>query len=99
VLAQFEAAYSNLSAAAAQAIWPSVDVRALSRAFDSLQSQQVSLGRCSILIKGPTARADCVGPTSWTPKVGGGQRRQTRRWEFDLAAENGAWHILQATAR
>lgn len=99
VLAQFEAAYTSLSAAAAQAVWPSVDAGALGRAFDSLESQRVSLGRCSIVIKGANARADCRGITNWTPKIGGGRRTESRRWEFDLVAENGSWHILQASAR
>lgn len=99
VLTRFEAAYSRLSAPAAQAVWPSVDVRALASAFESLESQQVSLGRCSIIVKGETARAECSGTTSWTPRVGGGRRSGARRWEFDLALEDGAWQILQATAR
>ena len=99
VLAQFESAYSTLSASAAQAVWPSVDAHMLGRAFDNLVSQRVSLGHCSIVIKGPSARAECSGTTSWTPKVGGGRRSEMRRWEIDLAAENGTWYVLQATAR
>lgn len=99
VLAQFETAYSSLSATAAQAVWPSVDARALARAFESLESQHVSLGSCSIVINGSTARAECIGTASWTPRIGGGRRTERRRFEFDLAAENGAWQILQATAK
>jgi hypothetical protein len=99
VLARFEAAYTNLSAAAAQEVWPTVDARTLASAFNSLQSQQVSLGRCSIVIDRATARANCTGTTSWTPKIGGGRRIESRRWEFDLVAEDGTWHILQAIAR
>ena len=99
VLAQFESAYSSLSAAAARAVWPSVDERSLARAFDSLESQQVSLGTCSISLNGASAFAECNGNTSWTPKIGGGRRRESRLWQFDLASDNGAWYIVRATAR
>ncbi|MBA2305743.1 MAG: hypothetical protein H0W08_24350, partial [Acidobacteria bacterium] len=61
VLARFESAYSSLNASAAQAIWPAVDQRSLSRAFDSLASQRVSLGRCSVSLDGVAASADCSG--------------------------------------
>lgn len=99
VLSQFESAYSNLSASAAQAVWPSVDERGLSRAFDSLESQDVSLGRCTIAFNGATAVAECTGTTSWTPKVGGGRRSQLRTWHFDLTNAGGKWLIERAEAR
>ena len=99
VLAQFESAYSSLDAPAAQAVWPGVDGRSLARAFESLESQRVSLGRCSISLTGTAARADCSGTTTWTPKVGGGTRTEPRRWQFELAASNGAWYIVNAQAR
>lgn len=99
VLARFEAAYSNLDASAARGVWPSVDERSLQRAFNSLASQQVSLGRCSIVLSGVTAHAECSGAASWTPKVGGGRHTEARHWQFDLASTNGAWQIVRATAR
>jgi hypothetical protein len=99
VLARFEAAYSSLSASAARQVWPSVDARSLSRAFEGLESQQVSLGQCRVTVESSTARAECSGSATWTPKVGGGRRTEARRWEFDLARESGAWRIVQARAR
>jgi hypothetical protein len=99
VLARFEAAYSSLSASAARQVWPSVDARSLSRAFEGLESQRVSLGNCRVTVESSTARAECSGSATWTPKVGGGRRTEARRWEFDLARDNGAWLILQARAR
>jgi hypothetical protein len=99
VLAQFETAYNTLSADAAQAVWPAVDQRSLARAFDSLESQRVVLGRCSIEISGATASAECSGTTSWTPKVGGGRHTEARRWRFDFAKADGAWRIERAQAR
>lgn len=99
VLARFESAYSSLNAPAAQAVWPTVDVRALGRAFDSLQAQQISLGDCAIALNGQRARADCRGTMSWTPKIGGGNRSQARRWQFELATAGGTWQIVRAEAR
>ena len=99
VLARFAEAYSSLSATAARQVWPSVDARSLSRAFEGLESQQVSLGNCRVTLEASTARAECAGSATWTPKVGGGRRTEARRWEFDLARDNGAWLIVQARAR
>jgi hypothetical protein len=99
VLARYEAAYSGLDAAAARAVWPGVDERALARAFDGLQSQRLSLGRCDVLVTGLTARADCAGSASWTPKVGGGGRTQARRWRFELQNAGTGWLITRAEAR
>jgi hypothetical protein len=99
VLARFEAAYSSLSASAASQVWPSVDARSLSRAFEGLESQRVSLGNCRVTVESSTARAECSGSATWTPKVGGGRRTEARRWEFDLARDNGAWLIVQTRAR
>jgi hypothetical protein len=99
VLAQYEAAYSALDAAAAEAVWPGVDGKALSRAFDGLASQSVSLGRCDVTVAGPTARADCRGTAQWSPKVGGGPRRESRYWLFALRKTGGTWQIVDARVR
>jgi len=99
VLARFEAAYSSLSASAARQVWPTVDERSLDRAFASLDSQQVSLGNCSLQMQALTARADCRGTTIWAPRIGGGRRTDRRSWQFELAQSDGAWHIVSAQAR
>lgn len=98
-LSRYEAAYSQLDAAAAGAVWPRVNRRELARAFDSLQSQRISLGDCDVKVKGATAVADCVGSATWTPKVGGGTRTQPRAWTFELSKEEGSWLIRTATVR
>jgi hypothetical protein len=98
-LARYAAAYSGLNVSAARAVWPGVDERALARAFDGLASQRVALESCDIAVSGTTAHATCSGTTEWTPKVGGGQRRQNRRWAFDLANATGGWQIVRAEAR
>jgi hypothetical protein len=99
VLSRYEAAYSGLNAAAAQAVWPAVDERSLARAFDTLQSQQVSLGRCAVQVEGATASASCSGRITWTPKVGGGSQTAARQWRFELHSGNGEWQITRAEVR
>jgi hypothetical protein len=98
-LSRYEAAYSTLNASAARAVWPTVDANALGRAFDSLEAQHISLGTCSVLVTGQSARVTCSGSATWTPKVGGGTRTESRRWTFDLAQAGDAWEIVRATAR
>jgi hypothetical protein len=99
VLARYEAAYSGLNVSAARAVWPAVDQRALARAFDGLSSQRVALDRCDVTVSGTTAHAACSGSAEWTPKVGGGQRRQNRQWAFDLANASGTWQIVRAETK
>ena len=98
-LSRYESAYSSLNASAAHTIYPGVDERSLERAFESLDSQRVSLGRCSISMNGARAQATCQGSATWTPKVGGGTQHSARTWRFDLANTNGAWTITRADAR
>lgn len=98
-LTRYEAGYSRLDVAAVHSVWPSLDQHALSRAFDGLESQRVSLGSCSVNVNGNAARADCSGTAAWTPKIGGGERTASRKWTFDLSESDGAWRIVRVQAR
>ena len=98
-LGRYETAYNRLDVAAVRSVWPSIDQRALARAFDSLTSQKVSLQNCTIDIIGATARANCSGRASWTPKIGGGEQTASRKWAFNLNQADGEWHIVQVQAR
>jgi len=70
---------------------------ALSRAFDSLSSQRVLLGSCSIDVNGAAAQARCAGTTTWRPKVGTGETKTDRRaWTFELARAGAGWEIVSA---
>jgi hypothetical protein len=99
VLNRYQTAYNDLDAAAAGGVWPTVDTRALARAFDGLTSQSVSLGQCNVQINGAAASADCRGQARWTPRVGGGAQSASRRWRFELAQKGDDWVITQATVR
>jgi len=99
VLRRYEAAYSALDANAASAVWPGVDRRALTSAFQALSSQSVSLGRCDVRLTGEAAQADCNGTARWQPKVGAGPQTAARQWRFDLRNAGGDWVITRATVR
>ena len=98
-LDRYEAAYSALDAGAASAVWPGVDRRALTSAFQALASQHVSLGRCDVRVTGATAQADCRGTARWAPKVGAGPQTAARQWQFDLRNTGTSWIITRATVR
>ncbi len=98
-LGRYESAYNHLDVAAVQSVWPSIDQRALARAFDSLTAQRVSLQNCTIDVLGATARANCSGTASWTPKIGGGEHTADRKWTFNLNQAESGWHIVQVQAR
>ncbi len=97
VLHRYADAYSRLDASAAQQVWPDVNRAALSRAFGSLASQDISLGECVVNVSGASARATCAGAATWAPKVGGGgARTEPRNWTFQLAKADTGWQIVNA---
>jgi hypothetical protein len=98
-LNRYESAYTALDAAAASAVWPGVDRRALASAFQALSSQRVSLGRCDVRVTGVTAQAECRGTARWEPKVGAGPQSSPRQWRFDLRNTGSSWIITRATVR
>jgi len=98
-LNRYESAYNRLDVDAVRTVWPSLDQRALARAFDSLTAQRVALQSCNVDVSGSTARANCSGNASWIPKIGGGERSAARKWTFDLSESNGAWRITHVQAR
>jgi len=100
VLRRYARAYGALDANAARDVWPSVDQRALARAFESLRSQELSLQDCEIDVHGPTANASCRGQAQYVGKVGSGEPRiEPRTWRFELRREGEAWKIANAEAR
>ena len=99
-LGQYQSAYSLLDAQAARVVWPSVDVRALARAFDSLTSQQLAFETCQFDIVGEAATAQCRGSATYTPKVGSrGPKLESRQWTFHLRKVDEGWKIQSAQTR
>jgi hypothetical protein len=97
VLNQYARAYDRLDPSAARAVWPTVDERALARAFASLESQDVSFNSCDIDVKGTQASAFCRGTASYVGKIGSRQARtESRQWNFELKLHGDDWKIEKA---
>ena len=100
VLRRYARAYGALDASAARAVWPSVDEKALARAFQNLASQNVSFDDCDIDIRGAVANASCRGQASYVGKVGNREpKTESRTWRFELRREGDAWMIEGVDAR
>jgi hypothetical protein len=99
-LNRYQNAFSALDANAAHAVWPSVDVKALARAFDQLETQTFDLEGCDITVSGARAEADCSGNARYVRKVGNKALRvEPRRWHFTLRQTNDQWIIDAVDAR
>jgi hypothetical protein len=99
-LSQLELAYGRRDANLAKAIWPTVDARALSRAFGSLRSQSVEFDRCNVKVTGGTGEVECRGTTTYVPRVGNQfARTESRQWMFRLEKGSERWLITRAAAR
>jgi hypothetical protein len=100
VLKRYARAYDSLDASAARAVWPSVNEKALARAFQDLSSQSVSFDNCDIDIRGAVANASCSGEASYVVKVGSREpRTEPRLWRFELRRDGEAWKIENAETR
>jgi hypothetical protein len=96
-LTRWQTAYSALDARAAREVWPSVDTRALERAFQTLKSQDVRFERCELTVSGGSARAACTGRATYVPRVGRQSPHTTsREWTFELQKTDERWTIASA---
>jgi hypothetical protein len=94
VIRRYETAYERLDASAAKQIWPSVDERALARAFAGLASQTLTLQPCRIDVNSSSAVASCPGSATYVARVGSKSGQiQRRDWTFVLRKANDGWQI------
>jgi hypothetical protein len=100
-LKEYERAYEQLDAKAVRAVWPSVDTRALERAFHDLKSQTLVFDRCDIdVARGSQAVAACSGRATYETRAGQqAARSEPREWTFTLQKSDEAWRIVSASAR
>jgi hypothetical protein len=99
-LNRYQEAFSALDATAAHAVWPSVDVKALAKAFEQLEEQTFDLEGCDIRVTGVRAEADCAGNARYVRKVGNRALRvEPRRWHFTLRQTSNQWIIDTVDAR
>jgi hypothetical protein len=98
-LLQWRTAYSALDARAAREVWPTVDARALERAFQALKSQDLRFDRCDLTVDGGSAQAACSGRATYVPRVGNQSPKATpREWTFELKKRDQRWTIASARA-
>jgi hypothetical protein len=99
-LHRYADAYARLDAGAARAVWPTVDQRALARAFEGLESQGIVFEHCDVTVAGERATAACRGRAQYVPKVGSREPLVARRlWSFRLEKAGAGWQIVEAEAR
>jgi hypothetical protein len=100
VLSRYQTAYRELDAGAARAVWPSVDTKALRKAFDRLEQQDLTFDSCEIAVSDVRAVASCRGRAWYVPRVGSkGPHDDQRQWEFTLSKVDEAWLIDKVSAR
>jgi hypothetical protein len=99
VLEQYAKAYERLDVQAAKALWPTVDARALRRAFHGVDSLRYRFTSCGVVsMTGEAANAHCRGDVTYRPKVG--SRPSTlppQEWNFDLSRHEHGWRIVNLT--
>jgi len=99
-LNRYEQAFSAMDVARARAVWPSVDVKALTKAFEQLEEQRFDLDDCDITVAGAQAEANCSGDARYVRKVGSkAMRVEPRRWHFKLRQANEEWIIDAVSSR
>jgi hypothetical protein len=100
VLQRYERAYAALDARAAAAVWPSVDERALQKAFSLLQFQELVFRRCDVATAGFHATAQCSGELRYVPRVGQPTvRTQSHSWTFQLDRVGEEWRVTSVNGR
>jgi hypothetical protein len=98
-LQRYRSAYERLDAQSARAVYPSVNERALARAFDDLESQHLTFDNCDVQVNGASAAAACRGTARYVPKVGSREpRTEPRVWNFTLRKDGSGWKIDTARA-
>ena len=100
LLGRYRTAYEQLDARLAKQVWPSVDERALARAFDGLESQAVTFESCNVDVGEGTAAAFCRGTATYVRRVGNKSRQtQGREWTFALRKAERGWFIQAVQMR
>ena len=98
-LARYRNAFNTLNAGAAAEVWPSVDKRTLTRAFEQLKEQRVAFDGCQTNIKETRAEAVCTGLTRYVPRIGGRLQVDRRQWTFNLMKVRDEWVIQSVEAK
>ena len=99
-LRRLQLAYEQRDARLAKAVWPTVNERALARAFGGLRSQSVTFDGCRMNVLSVSADVECRGVMNYVPRVGSqDQRTESRQWTFRVRKGDDQWLITNAEAR
>lgn len=100
VLGHYEQAYDRLDAPGAAAVWPSVDARALSRAFARLQEQDLNFGNCTFSVSASDAAARCAGVLRYARRIGDtAPKIEQHVWTIEFARAGETWQIIKISAQ
>jgi len=92
----YQSAFSRLDVNAVRQVWPSVDQKALAKAFDQLKSEDLTLENCKVTVTGANAVAACGGKTEYVPKIGSKNARIERhQWRISLQQVADRWVVHQ----
>lgn len=94
----YSRAFERLDARAAKAVSPSLDDRALQKAFARLEGQKLRFEDCRLSIEGAAANARCLAHASYTPKIGSRVIHLTgQQWTFNFSQSESGWQIVKTT--
>lgn len=100
VLMRYASAFSALDSNAVQSVWPTVDARALSRAFRGLEQQAIAFDGCTITPAAASAEASCAGTLRYVARIGSkSPRTEQRRWTFSMRKAGEHWVIENVSSR
>jgi hypothetical protein len=99
-LKQYAEALSQMDVSGAERIWPTVDQRALSGAFKTLEKNEMVLNACAIDVGGgSTAFVTCHARVEFVPKVGNRSPQVSlQQWRFTMNKIADQWTIKTASA-
>jgi hypothetical protein len=100
VLARYERAYDRLDASAAAAVWPSVDLHGLERAFARLREQDLQFKRCVFGVSSDDATVTCSGELRYVRRFGSTTpRTEARSWIIQFKHVGDEWRIVSVVGR
>ena len=98
-LNDYAMAYEAMNVLATARVWPSVDRRALARAFTTLKSQELTFESCSVSVAESSATAHCRGTVQFVRKVGNPvPLTAPQEWLFRMRKFGDDWMIEDVAA-
>lgn len=92
-------AYAEMNVLATARVWPSVDRRALARAFATLKSQGLTFESCKVSVVESGATVHCRGSVQFVRKVGNPVPLTAQQeWLFRMRKFGNEWVIEEVAA-